>query len=377
MKTVPLGEVAAIERRGVDPSSLPSDTPYLGLEHIERGGRIVGGDTVGNAELTSTKFTFTPDHVLYGKLRPNLGKVSRPTFSGVCSTDILPLRPGPNLDRGYLAHYLSQPAMVDFAASRTSGANLPRLSPTVLGTFPVPLPPLDEQRRVAAILDRADALCSMRRRAVVHLEELVSSTFHHMFGKLPTCNKLADGCLRITDGTHQSPKWTDSGVPFLFISNITTGEIDFETKKFISVETWKELTRRAPITIGDVLYSTVGVTYGIPAVVRSDQPFAFQRHIAHIKPNTDVLHPDFLAAMLGSPLVKRQADRVARGAAQPTVNLSDIKDFDVVIPPYERQLEFVSRAAAIRASRLTAARALEAQSMLFDALRARAFSGQL
>jgi type I restriction enzyme, S subunit len=117
VKVVELGEVADIERRGVDPSSLPPDTPYLGLEHIERGGRIIGPDTVAGAELASTKFVFTKDHVLFGKLRPNLGKVTRPHFSGVCSTDILPIRPGQHLDRGYLAHYLAQPSMVDFGVS--------------------------------------------------------------------------------------------------------------------------------------------------------------------------------------------------------------------------------------------------------------------
>lgn len=182
MSTVELGTVAKIEREGVKPSSLAPETIYLGLEHIERGGRIIGRDTVGAAELASTKFVFSSEHVLFGKLRPNLGKVSRPDFAGVCSTDILPIRPGARLDRNYLAHYLSQPDLVALAASRTSGANLPRLSPSVLATFPVPLLPLLEQRRIAAILDRADAIRTKRRQVLTHLDELSQSIFQEMFG---------------------------------------------------------------------------------------------------------------------------------------------------------------------------------------------------
>ncbi len=158
VKIIELGSVATIERKGVDPTALLPDTLYLGLEHIERGGRIIGRNTVAGAELASTKFQFTPEHVLFGKLRPNLGKICRPEFAGVCSTDILPIRPGKDLDRDYLAHYLSQPSMVNFATSRTSGANLPRLSPAVLEKFPIPLPPLPEQRRTARrVVTRAAA----------------------------------------------------------------------------------------------------------------------------------------------------------------------------------------------------------------------------
>lgn len=122
--TAALGDVAVIERRGVDPSSIEDDTVYLGLEHIESGGRIIGHSTVGASGVASTKFRFGPEHVLFGKLRPYLGKIAAPDFAGVCSTDILPLRPGRRLDRQYLLHFLRQPSVVSHAASRATGANL-------------------------------------------------------------------------------------------------------------------------------------------------------------------------------------------------------------------------------------------------------------
>ena len=163
---VALGEVAVVDRRGIQPADIALDAWYVGLEHIEPGGRTVMRQQVVEADLRSTKFQFGPEHILYGKLRPYLAKIATPDFSGVCSTDILPLRPGALINRRYLTHYLRQGGIVDLANSRATGANLPRLSPAELSKLPVPLPPLDEQRRIAAILDQADAVCAHLRTLV-------------------------------------------------------------------------------------------------------------------------------------------------------------------------------------------------------------------
>jgi len=131
-KSVRLHEVATIERNTVAATEIENATIYVGLENIEAGGKFVGVREVDEGELASNKFAFTDRHVLYGKLRPYLAKIARPSFGGICSTDILPVLAGEKLERNYLAHFLLQPAMVDFANSRATGANLPRLSPRVL-----------------------------------------------------------------------------------------------------------------------------------------------------------------------------------------------------------------------------------------------------
>ena len=128
MQHVALRNVAQIERDIVDPSAIEDGTLYVGLENIQSGGRFVGVRPVDAGELLSSKFSFTPRHLLYGKLRPYLAKIARPEFDGICSTDILPVLPGPNLDRSYLAWLLLSPHMVAQASSRATGANLPRLS---------------------------------------------------------------------------------------------------------------------------------------------------------------------------------------------------------------------------------------------------------
>jgi type I restriction enzyme, S subunit len=179
---VPLGTVVDITRDAVAPEKIQSGTQYVGLENITGDGQFIGVKAVDNGDLASTKFIFTAHHVLYGKLRPYLRKIARPSFNGICSTDILPMLPGPKVDRNYLAHFLRLDSSVAFAESRSVGVNLPRISPSVLETLAMPLPPLEEQRRIAAILDKADALRQKRRLALQKLDSLTQSIFLNMFG---------------------------------------------------------------------------------------------------------------------------------------------------------------------------------------------------
>ena len=127
-----------------------------------------------------------------------------------------------------------------------------------------------------------------------------------MFGRLNSTDlkPLKDVCSIITDGTHQPPKFVDRGIPFLFVSNITSDTVNYDTNKFISVEDYEQLIRRTPIEVGDVLVSAVG-SFGHPAIVEDDRPFCFQRHIAYLKPRHDLIDSNYLHAALLSEDAQR------------------------------------------------------------------------
>ena len=288
------------------------------------------------------------------------------------------LRPSNEIDVKFLCRVLENYDLSPFITGTTRG----KLTKGGAAEIPVPVPPLEEQRRIAAILDQAETLRTQRRTALALLDSLTQSLFLDMFGDpvanpkgLPIC-ELQRLCTRITDGTHQSPAWQKSGIPFLFISNIVEGQINFDTHKFISADTHTELTKRCPIEIGDVLYTTVG-SYGNAAVVSTKELFAFQRHIAHIKPDRSKLDSRFLAAMIQSPGVRQQVDKVAKGIAQKTVNLADLKGLSVFWPPLPLQQIFATRIASIEALKATHRRALAALDALFASLQQRAFTGAL
>lgn len=128
--------------------------------------------------------------------------------------------------------------------------------------------------------------------------------------------------------------------------------------------------------MGDVLYTTVG-SYGNTAVVKTDKRFAFQRHIAHIKPDPKKADATFLAKMLESPGVRRQVDKVARGVAQKTVNLAELKGLLVFAPELEKQRVFAARVHSIEQLKSGHQAALTRLDELFASLQHRAFRGEL
>ncbi len=374
---VHLGDVAKIERDGVAPSVIPNGTLYVGLEHIEPGGRLLDVRQVFNGELASTKFRFSPRHLLYGKLRPYLAKIAMPGFEGVCSTDILPVLPGPNLDRSFLAHILRQPEMVALAASRSEGANLPRLSPKTLADFKIPLPSLDEQKRIAAILDQADHLRWLRQRALDRLNDLGRAIFFEMFYAAEQFDEcpLRDLCEVITDGTHYTPTYVDEGIMFLSAKNVTSGYVDWASVKYIPPRLHKELQKRVAPQVNDILLAKNGTT-GIAAIVDKDFTFDIYVSLALLRPSKEVL-PTYLHHALNSQQCVSQFHAALKGIGVPNLHLKDIRQARIPKPPLALQDEFVQRIVKVEKVREQHRVSLESMNALFAALQHRAFNGEL
>jgi len=384
MRMVKLSEVARVERRGLHPDAISPDVAYLGLEHIERGGRILDYPTAGEADLQSTKFEFSAQHVLYGKLRPYLAKIALPDRAGVCSTDILPVLPGPELDRAYLVHYLRQESMVDFANSRAAGANLPRLSPVQLEQFPMPLPPLDEQRRIAAILDQADAIRTKRRQVLTHLDALPVSTFLHRFGdpdrakrtvKLGDVARLSAGRNLVAEDQTQEARFR-----VLKISAVTSGVFRATESKWLPTDYVPPAAHL--IHSGDLLMSRantaelVGATALVgeapPNLALPDKVWRFEWQ----SPDTD---PLFVHTLLSVPSMRRRISRLASGTGGSMKNVSKEKLMRMPLPEVsaaEQRLFADGLRRAFRARDL-AARALASDDALFASLQAQAFRGEL
>ena len=200
-----------------------------------------------------------------------------------------------------------------------------------------------EQSQIVSELDKITALIDLRKEQLSKLDQLVKSRFIEMFGNVPEAEHttMPEVCSIITDGTHQPPKFVSSGIPFLFVSNIVTNKITYNAEKFISEETYKELMKRTPIEIGDILLSTVG-SYGHPAVVETDRPFSFQRHIAYLKPKKDVINSIYLYGALLSADVQKQINERVKGIAQKTLNLSEIRKLHFPLPSVEVQNQFAT-----------------------------------
>src|ERR1700752_77311 len=178
-RTEPLGIVAP-----KDDAPMPSASANvwnLSLEDIESNtGAVRFKRRVSVSELGSTKCSFDKTHVLYSKLRPYLNKVVLPDEPGVGTSELVPMRPDPaRLEREFLAWYLRSPLFVEFALHNTRGANLPRLAMSELWKHRVPVPSIEQQRRIVRAIEgaisRVEELQRLFEKRAAEIEELCLS----------------------------------------------------------------------------------------------------------------------------------------------------------------------------------------------------------
>ena len=381
MQHVALRNVAQIERDIVDPSAIEDGTLYVGLENIESGGRFVGVRPVDAGELLSSKFSFTPRHLLYGKLRPYLAKIARPEFDGICSTDILPVLPGHNLDRSYLAWLLLSPHMVAQASSRATGANLPRLSPNALAELTIPLPSLHEQRRIAEILDKADALRVKRREILARLDTLTQSIFLDMFGD-PATNPKGWPYSRLGDVTDfYAGSTLPAGDAFngqadgYFLLKVSDMNLAGNKVYLESCQQWSAEPGAASSTCpaGSVVIPKRGGAIGTNKKRIAVRPSVLDPNLMAIWPRPDLIELSFLYSWL----LRLDLASITSGSSVPQLNKRDLDPLSIPVPPLEAQREFSHKFGAMEGVVMLHDRALSVCDTLFAALQHGAFQGEL
>ena len=154
--------------------------------------------------------------------------------------------------------------------------------------------------------------------------------------------KLKDCCHSISDGDHLPPPKSNSGVPFVTIANIdATNHIDFGNTMFVPLEYYNNLNDIRKAKCNDILYSVVG-SFGKPVLIKENIPFAFQRHIAILRPNNEIADSRFLYYVMLTRDFFMQADTVAIGAAQRTISLTALRNMEVKLPSMETQHRIAS-----------------------------------
>ena len=340
-------------------------------------------DEVRKASEVKKGFTFFEEgDVLFAKITPCMengkGGIARGLKNGVGfgSTEFHVLHPDPEKVSSEWLYYLTSwdEFRKQCARNMTGSAGQKRVPKSYLEHYKVHLPPLEEQRHIATILDKVSDLIAKRRAQLDKLDLLVKSRFVEMFGTINNNRygfeivTLQDVSEPIKDGTHQTPTYTDDavdGYKFLSSKDVTTGKIDWSHLRYIPEELHRELYARVAPRKGDILLAKNGTT-GIAAIVDRDEVFDIYVSLALIRPRG--IHTSYLWAAINSDETKHQFDVSLKGIGVPNLHLGEIKKAKIILPPLGLQEQFAAFLRQIDKSKLMIQQSLDKLEILKKAL---------
>lgn len=347
------------------------------------------------AEVSKGYTPFMSGDVLVAKITPCFenGKIAQavlPTRNGFGSTEFHVLRARDDrLNARYLLHFLRRSEIRSAGERRMTGsAGQRRVPESFLSELKIPLPSLEEQRQIAAILDQADALRARRRGARALVNELSDAVFVEMFGDLVTnerrwpetamLGEVADMVSGVTKGRKINGAKVRS-VPYLAVANVQDKAIKLDAVK--TIEATEEEIRRYRLCRDDLLLTEGGDPdkLGRGSLWQGElSECIHQNHVFRVRLKSELVTPLFLNWQIGS---QRGKNYFLRSAKQTTgiasINMTQLRGFPLLVPPRALQEEFGRRMAEIEALRGRLDVATDEQEALLGSLQHRVFSGQL
>lgn len=302
----------------------------------------------------------------------------------IVSTGFLVLRPKSNADSKYLFHLLKSSNFQNDKDKLCTGATQKAINNSNFDKLLIPLPNLATQQKIAAILDQASAIIANNRAIVEKYDALTQSLFLEMFGD-PMKNEkgwetylLQDVCSEIIDCPHSTPKKVEyiTEYPCIRTSEIKKSLIDWKNMQYLEREEYLVRTRRLKPVAGDVVYAREG-SYGDAVILPDGYNFSLGQRTMLFRSKKSVINPIFLHRMVVSDYVYHQAKKKNSGSTVGHVNVKDIKQFKIFVPPLSLQNQFAECVQAIEAQKQKAQLELAKSEELFNSLLQRVFKGEL
>ena len=289
------------------------------------------------------------------------------------------------VDQDFLYHLLGSPFVFLQFDSLAAGSTVRNLNIDLVSGVKIPLIPIPEQQRIVAILDQAFADIEKARanaeKNLKNARELFDSYLNQVFSQRGEgwFEEVLGRVCDVRDGTHDSPKYVDEGIPFITQKNIRTDGLSFEKTKFISETDHMKFYKRSNVTHGDILISMIGANRGMACVVDDHRIFSI-KNVGLIKKALNI-NPLYLLFYLKSHTAKKYIESESRGGAQPFIGLTKLRAFPVLLASPEEQEEVVSKLTLIEARTenlvLIYETKLKSLEELKKSLLQKAFSGEL
>jgi type I restriction enzyme S subunit len=388
LERVALSEIATSVAYGVTASATeqPLGPKFLRITDIQNGS--VDWDRVPWCECddgTAAGGRLKQGDIVFARTGATTGKsflIRDCPSNAVFASYLIRVRLGDRADSRYVSHYFRTPEYWAQITASARGVAQPGVNASTLKALKIPLPPIAEQRRIAEVLDRAEALRAKRRAALAQLDTLTQSIFLDLFGHPhhnPKCfsrEPLGQVCERVTVGYvgPMAEEYVERGIPLLRSQNVRRGRIDLHDLKFVSPQFHAKLSKSA-IRADDVVTVRTGQP-GTTAVVPKSlgEANCADLIVMTCGPRLD---PQYLSEALNIWLGDAESIQGQVGAIQIHFNIGRAKELQLPIPPFALQREFTRRIEAARKLKTTQKASLTDLDALFAVLQHRAFRGEL
>ena len=386
--SIELDEIMATKSGSVDPVKFPDEIFDLysipAFDHGEP--EVIAGKEIGSA-----KQIVEPGDVLLSKIVPH---IRRSWVVGtnrgrriIASGEWIVFRSN-RVHPGYLRHVLvGDPFHAQFMSTVSGvGGSLLRARPAHVARISIPLPPLPEQRRIAEILDKADALRAKRCAALDQLGTLTQSIFLDMFGNPATNPKgwpvdpLGDLMSEVYRyPTYYGIRYVEKGVPEIrgeLLNEDGTIVTDATALRYISPETSKRFPRTV-LAEGDLVMSvrgTVGKTAVVPAALAGANMTA---NLLRLAPDRNRAHPTYVWHFMQTEWFRSQLANACSNTTIQTIKAPDLKRIGVIRPPIDYQRDFNRILSFIQAQKTVMTAGMAGLDSLFVSTQHRAFRGEL
>ena len=349
----------------------------LNLDMVEQQtGRVIEYKYVGEDDLNGSIIQFDTENVLYSKLRPNLNKVVLPPKDGFSTSELLPLRPDASvLNKDYLAAFLRSDSFVTWAVSKTAGAKMPRLGTKDLMNAEIPVPSIEQQKKIAEKFKKLEQLISLRKQQLAKLDELVKARFVEMFGEPvqnPNCWKTENlldlgyckngmnfhrddcgteiHCRGVGDFKNHSTIRDVGSLPFISLNELPTSEYLLQDGDIVFVRSNgnKELVGRCL------------------AIYPAKIPVTYSGFCIRYRLTSNKITVSYLLRVLKADSVRKKM--TGRGANIQNLNQQILAQLVVPIPPLSLQNQFAAFVERVDQQKQTVQQGLEKLELMKKAL---------
>ena len=289
--------------------------------------------------------------------------------------------PSEKCDHVYLYYYLK--SINKELISKGVGGAQPNISGGIIKSTKIPLPPLSQQKKIAAILDAADAYRQKTKALIFKYDELTQSLFLNMFGDpfKGDVSPLKNNISIVGGYAFKSNDFIKEGLPLIKIGTVNKGYFEIDNFSFLP-KSYLSKYLKWNVKSGDILMSLTGTVgkddYGnVEKATDHYENYLLNQRVAKLEPSNDVYLKDFLFGMFSNNKTKKELTKISRGVRQANISNRDIENLKMITPSVENQKLYISAVASIEAQKAQAQASLAKAEDLFNSLLQRAFKGEL